>query len=79
MKLLSNEFLANYPDVPQHMNQMAQFVFYRTYSRWLESKNRRETFKEAITRAVEYNVGIAIDQYIKNDYPIQMEQTFHSQ
>ena len=68
MKLLSEEFLANYPDMPEHMNELGQFVFYRTYSRWLPNQKRRETWKEAVKRAVEYNVGIGIKQMEKNKY-----------
>lgn len=74
MQLLTKEFLDNYPDAPEHMNQLAQFVFYRTYSRWLPDEGRRETFKEAIRRAVEYNVGISIQQFKDNNIPAPMEQ-----
>lgn len=58
-KLLTPEFLAQYPDKPEHMNELGAFVFYRTYSRWLPGLGRRETWKEAVLRAVNYNVGIA--------------------
>jgi len=68
MRLLSDEFLSKYPDMPEHMNELGQFVFYRTYSRWLPSLNRRETWKEAVARAVDYNVSIALDQFEKNDF-----------
>ena len=77
MQLLTKEFLDNYPDVPSHMNQMAQFTFYRTYSRWLPELNRRETFKEAIARAVEYNVSISIKQYKENKFEVPFEQIKH--
>lgn len=68
MKLLTDEFLNKYPDQPEHMNSMAQFVFYRTYSRWLDDEKRRETWKEAVTRAVEYNSNLAIKQHWKNNF-----------
>ena len=55
MKLLTDEFLAKYPNQPNHMNQLASFVFYRTYSRFNKDTNKRETFKEAIARAVAHN------------------------
>ena len=35
--------------------------------------NRRETFKEAIARAVDYNVGISIKQISDNDYDVPMD------
>lgn len=66
MQLLSTEFLSKYPDMPEHMNELGQFVFYRTYSRWLPKLNRRETWKEAVARAVDYNVSITIDQFTNN-------------
>ena len=63
MKLLTDEFLAKYPNQPNHMNQLASFVFYRTYSRFNKDTNKRETFKESIARAVEYNMQIAIKEW----------------
>lgn len=68
MRLLTSEFLSQYPDMPEHMNELASFVFYRTYSRWLPSEGRRETWKEAVARAVDYNVGISLDQFEKNKF-----------
>lgn len=67
MQLLSTEFLSTYPNMPEHMNELGQFVFYRTYSRWLPQLNRRETWKEAVARAVNYNVSITIDQFANNN------------
>src|SRR5690606_5611421 len=66
MQLLTKEFLDTYPDSPEHMSELSQFVIYRTYSRFLEDRGRRETFKEAISRAVEYNVSISVDQFEEN-------------
>lgn len=73
MNLLTKEFLSNYPDVPEHMSELAQFTFYRTYSRWLEKEKRRETFKEAVARAVNYNIGISIKQFEENDFKPPIE------
>lgn len=57
--MLSKEFLSKYPDFPPQMSEMAKFVYYRTYSRWLPEKNRRETWKETCERAVNYNCSLA--------------------
>lgn len=57
--LLSQEFLSQYPDFPEHQSEMSKFVYYRTYSRWLPEENRRETWKETCARAVEYNCSLA--------------------
>lgn len=56
--MLSKEFLSKYPDFPPQMGEMAKFVYYRTYSRWLPEKNRRETWKETCARAVDYNCSL---------------------
>lgn len=52
---LTDEFLAQYPDYPEEMDELAKFVYIRTYSRWLPDKNRRETWKETCARAVNGN------------------------
>ncbi|UJF36582.1 glycyl radical enzyme family protein [Paenibacillus hexagrammi] len=57
--LLTDEFLAKYADFPEEMNALGQFVYYRTYSRFLPHLGRRETWKETARRASEYNVMLA--------------------
>lgn len=52
-------FLAQYPDFPAHMSPLSTFVYYRTYSRWVEEKGRRETWKETCVRALTYNCRLA--------------------
>ncbi|WP_413541994.1 ribonucleoside-triphosphate reductase, adenosylcobalamin-dependent [Brevibacillus sp. WF146] len=56
------------------MNELATFVFYRTYSRWLPDKGRRETWKETCRRAVEYNVGLAAKHYEKIGYAVPWDE-----
>lgn len=74
-RILSDEFLGKYGDKPDHMSPMSNFVFSRTYSRWLESERRRETFKEAIARAVDYSMNIALNRYTELGY-MSDEQNF---
>lgn len=57
--MLDKEFLDKYPDFPEHMDELSKFVYYRTYSRWLPEKGRRETWKETCARAVTYNCSLA--------------------
>lgn len=52
---LNQEFLDKYPDYPDCMDELAKFVYIRTYSRWLPDKNRRETWKETCARAINGN------------------------
>ena len=57
--LLGEEFLANYKHIPNPMNQLGSFVYYRTYSRYLHEEGRREYWWETVRRAVEYNCSLA--------------------
>lgn len=56
--LLTNEFISKYKHQPAPMNQLGNFVYYRTYSRYLEDEGRREYWWETVRRAVEYNCSL---------------------
>jgi adenosylcobalamin-dependent ribonucleoside-triphosphate reductase len=73
IKLLSNEFLAKYPDFPEHFHELGTFVYYRTYSRFIPAKGRRETWKETCTRSITYNVGLAIQHLERLNRPYSVE------
>jgi ribonucleoside-triphosphate reductase len=73
-KLLTNEFIDTYPDFPAHMNALGKFVYFRTYSRFLPEKGRRETWKETCRRAVEYNVGLSVKHLEKIGYTVDNEK-----
>lgn len=55
------------------MNALGQFVYYRTYSRFLPEQRRRETWKETVRRATEYNVGLGVKHTEKIGYPVDYE------
>ncbi|NLJ59058.1 MAG: ribonucleoside-triphosphate reductase, adenosylcobalamin-dependent, partial [Tissierellia bacterium] len=57
-KLLSEEFISKYKHRGSPMNQLGNFVYYRTYSRWLPEERRREYWWETVRRAVEYNCSL---------------------
>jgi ribonucleoside-diphosphate reductase alpha chain/ribonucleoside-triphosphate reductase len=40
--------------------ELGEFVYYRTYSRWLDDEGRRENWDETCRRAVEFNVGLEV-------------------
>lgn len=63
-RFLSDEFIDRYPDFPPHMNALGQFVYYRTYSRFLPEKGRRETWKETCRRAVDFNIKLAYQHLV---------------
>ena len=55
---LSNEFLDKYKNIEPPMTALGNFVYYRTYSRFLPELNRREYWWETCRRAVEYNCNL---------------------
>lgn len=48
-------------------NELAEFVYYRTYARWLKDKNRRETWNETVDRYINFIVDKK-----KKDIPIKI-------
>ena len=58
-KLLTDDFISKYKHLPNPMGQLGSFVYYRTYSRWVEELGRREYWWETVRRAVEYNCSLA--------------------
>jgi ribonucleoside-triphosphate reductase len=72
-QLLTNEFIAGYPEFPAHMNALGRFVYLRTYSRYLPGEGRRENWRETCRRAAEYNVQLAVKHTEKIGYPVDYE------
>jgi ribonucleoside-diphosphate reductase alpha chain/ribonucleoside-triphosphate reductase len=57
-QLLTDEFISKYKHLDSPLQQLGNFVYYRTYSRWLPEEKRREYWWETVRRAVEYNCTI---------------------
>lgn len=57
-KLLTDDFVSKYKHQDSPMNQLGDFVYYRTYSRWIPEEKRREYWWETVRRAVEYNCSL---------------------
>lgn len=57
-RLLTDEFISKYKHNPSPMKQLGDFIYYRTYSRWIPEENRREYWWETVRRAVEYNCSL---------------------
>jgi len=58
-KLLTDDFISQYKHLPNPFpTQLGQFVYYRTYSRWLPFEKRREYWWETVKRAVEFNCNL---------------------
>jgi hypothetical protein len=60
-KLLTDDFISQYKHLPNPFpTQLGQFVYYRTYSRWLPLEKRREYWWETVRRAVEFNCNLVM-------------------
>ena len=57
-KLLSDEFLSKYKHTKPPFTPLGEFVYYRTYSRWIPELKRREYWWETVQRVVEYNCSL---------------------
>lgn len=59
MEFLSTKFVMDYVENnPKPLNELGEFTYLRTYSRWLEEKGRREYWHETVKRAIEYNMAL---------------------
>ncbi|MBI2100710.1 MAG: ribonucleoside-triphosphate reductase [Candidatus Vogelbacteria bacterium] len=60
-------------------NQLSEFVYYSTYSKWLPEKNRRETWVETIERYINFMRGhlggkLTEEEYLEiRDYMLNMK------
>ena len=64
-ELLTKEFLNKYKNKKNPLTPIGEFVYLRTYSRYLEDKKRRENWFETVLRTVRYNIELGIT-YKKN-------------
>ena len=73
-QLLTDRFINQYPDYPEHMNALGKFVYLRTYSRYIPELGRRENWKETVRRAVEYNVNLGVKHVKKIGYKVNYKK-----
>lgn len=57
-RLLTDDFISKYKHMQSPMEPLGNFVYYRTYSRYLPEEKRREFWWETVRRAVEYNCSL---------------------
>ncbi len=72
--ILSEEFLNKYKDQRAPLSPIGEFVYLRTYSRYLEDKKRRENWFETVLRTTEYNIGLGSDYKKKQGIEINPEE-----
>lgn len=72
--ILSDEFLKGYENRKSPLSHIGEFVYLRTYSRYLEDKKRRETWPETVRRTVEYNIDLGIQYKETHLLPVDLER-----
>lgn len=72
--ILSDDFLNTYRNRKSPLSPLGEFVYLRTYSRYLEEKRRRENWFETVLRTTEYNIGLGIEYKKRMGLPLDPEQ-----
>ena len=72
--ILCNEFVETYTKGSNPLTPIGEFVYLRTYSRYLEKEKRREHWHETVKRTVEYNVSLGTLFKEKNGIPFTQEE-----
>ncbi|WCF11469.1 ribonucleoside-triphosphate reductase, adenosylcobalamin-dependent (plasmid) [Paenibacillus thiaminolyticus] len=68
MQIVSNQLTKPYNNLKPPMTELGEFVFVRSYSRWLTELMRRETWLETIARTIDYNLGLELE-FLKRNMP----------
>lgn len=79
---LSPAFVSQYRGIrPRNAGVLFDVVYLRTYSRWVESKKRRETWDETVARVVEYSLslyqGSASREQLVAEAELMFDKIFH--
>ena len=72
--ILSDNFLEKYKSSQSPLSHMGEFVYLRTYSRYLTDKKRRENWYETVLRTTEYNISLGVKYKKKMGLPIKEEE-----
>jgi len=74
VQFLTDEFISKFDGIKPPLTVLGEFIYYRTYSRWLEDKKRRETWPETARRSVEYNISLEYRHRVKNGLPVDIDE-----
>jgi ribonucleoside-diphosphate reductase alpha chain/ribonucleoside-triphosphate reductase len=75
MEFLSTKFVESYvKDNPKPLTELGEFVYYRTYSRWLNNKGRREYWHETVKRAIEYNMALHYKRMTRIGFKMDLKE-----
>ncbi len=69
-KLLQEAFINQYSNLETPLSHIGEFVYLRTYSRYLKDKKRRENWLETVLRTTEYNINLGILHKQKQGIPV---------
>ena len=69
-EILSKEFLDFYKNKKSPLSNIGEFIYLRTYARYLDEKKRRENWYETVLRTTEYNIGLGMEYKRKNGIEI---------
>lgn len=72
--MLTKRFVENITRKEVPFGTIGEFVYLRTYSRYLEDKKRRENWGETCERVSNYNISLEEAFRIKNNLPINKEK-----
>ncbi len=72
-KLLDEDFISDYKHMSSPMQPLGEFVYYRTYSRWIPEEKRREYWWETVRRSVEFNCSLD-----ENINAIEAKELYHN-
>ena len=73
-ELLSKEFLSKYQEAENPLKGIGEFVYLRTYSRYINEKGRRENWFETVCRTVNYNIMLEVDYKEKHGMKVDWEE-----
>jgi ribonucleoside-triphosphate reductase len=75
IEFISNEFVQKVvTNNPKPLSELGEFVYYRTYSRWLEHRGRRENWQETVKRAIEFNMALAYKHTRDIGYKVNLKE-----
>lgn len=73
-EILSETFLNKYKETNSTpLSNIGEFVYLRTYSRYLTSKKRRENWFETVLRTTKYNINLGIEFKKKHGLNINLQ------
>lgn len=71
---INDEYIEQYTNRENPLTAIGEFVYLRTYSRYLEEEKRREHWHETVRRTSEYNISLGIEFKEKHNIPYDLKE-----